>query len=134
MQPMTFKSRFTSLVSQTNYLTDDDTRKSGVPRGLSKKIDYAEKSLTISGTPAEAGDFRILVSLSGLGGEKVTDTLLVHVTAKPTGICEVPADQGCGKPSLTDVGVFDLQGRRLDNGRRGLFIMRRGDKMVKVVR
>ena len=72
------KTRYASIISQTAYYLPDGTRKSGLPAGLEKKIDYTERTLTLSGAPTEAGDYKLLISLTGLNSEKVTDTLTIR--------------------------------------------------------
>ena len=80
------KTRFCSVVTLTAHLLDDGTKVSGMPEGLAKKIDFTNKTITITGTPTTPGTYRLLVGLTGLGGEKVTDTLTVSVVEPTTNV------------------------------------------------
>jgi hypothetical protein len=125
------KTRYASIISQTAYYLPDGTRKSGLPAGLEKKIDYTERTLTLSGAPTEAGDYKLLISLTGLNSEKVTDTLTIHATTSPDGIVPYVATE---LQQTTRPPVYDILGRRYTNTGKGLFLVRRGDKYIKVVK
>ena len=126
------KTRYASVLMQSGYFVDDNTtRQSGMPEGLAKTIDYTAKSLTITGTPTQQGTYRFPIALTGMNSEKVNDTLTVHVTDGTSGIIPYVATS-----SKQPQQVYDLQGRQRNqnNPQRGLFIVRRGNKFVKVVK
>ena len=84
MDTVVIRSRYCSSVTTTAYLTEDGTRKSGMPPGLAKKIDFTKKTITITGTPTEPGTYSLLINLSGIGSEKVADTLTICVAEGET--------------------------------------------------
>jgi rhamnogalacturonan endolyase len=124
-------ARYTSLINQSTYVLSDGTKKAGVPAGMEKKADFTKKTLSFSGAIAEAGDYRLIISLTGLNSEKATDTLTIHVIDSTVGITQSLADS---QPHHAEQ-VYDLQGRKTQNAPiRGLFLMRRNGKMVKVIK
>ena len=134
MSPVVFKARYTDFggVSQSYYLLADGTQKSGTPAGIVCDTDILDNTLTLTGTPTEEGDYRILVSLTGFDNLKATDTITVHVTESQSGIHSVDFSQH----STTTQPTYDLLGRRITDGlsRQGIVIVRRGDKTIKVMR
>ena len=124
------RTRYTNVLSQTAYYTADGVRHSGLPDGLTKTADYTKHTITLTGAPTEAGDYRIPIALTGLGGEKANDTIAIHVAADPSFIITHVATQ-----SRQARQCYDLQGRPQQSpSHRGLYLIRREDKIVKVMR
>lgn len=124
------RTRYTNVLSQTAYYTADGVRHSGLPDGLTKTADYTKHTITLTGAPTEAGDYRIPIALTGLGGEKANDTIAIHVAADPSSIITRVATQ-----SRQARQCYDLQGRPQQSpSHRGLYLIRREDKIVKVMR
>ena len=133
MDTTVFCTRYASVVSQTKYQTADGTEKTGLPAGLKKKVDYANHTLELNGTPTEAGDYKILVSLTGVGNEKVVDTIYVHVGTEVEGIASTQR-----KESIP-TAIYDAAGRRMpvqstDNLPRGLYIIRTNEGSYKLMK
>ena len=119
-----------------SILPDGTSKVYDVPDGFERENDFTAHTITVSGIPQQAGDYLFALQLTGLGGQKVADTLVVHVV-EPSGIEMV-------KTLLSSpVAVFDLSGHRLtvsDVGTlpEGVYIVRRrtaqGTISVKVVK
>ena len=86
-QEMTFSA--TALNSKTlslslSILPDGTTKASNVPEGFTRTINYVAKTLVITGSPQMEGDYQFVVTMTGLGSEKVSDTIVVHATPQQT--------------------------------------------------
>jgi len=123
------RTRYCNVVSQVAYLLEDGTKVSGLPAGLTKTSDFTNHTIAIEGAPTEAGDYLIPIALTGLGGEKVNDTISLHVVADPTGIIPFVAIQ-----SPQTEQAYDLLGRPQKATQKGLFLVRRGTRYVKVMK
>ena len=121
----TTATRYCSLISQTKYIAPDGTSKTGLPEGIEKNIDYTKKQLTLSGTFAEEGDYQFIIALTGLGSEKVNDTITVHVLPNASGISEIENSQ------LSNSKYYDLQGRAVSNPRPGTLYIDRQRRIVR---
>ena len=141
IEPVVLRSRYAKTLTLTQYLLSDGTIKRGMPSGLKKTVGYEDISMTqtLTGTPTEVGDYRLLLKLTGLGDEEKVDTLTVHVVEKQIeGIADA-----CARNESDAEGVYDLQGRRLSRsiispassykGNR-LYIIRRGERTYKVLK
>ena len=114
----TVKARYAQSMSIT---------RSKMPSGLKRTIELGTAVATITGNIAEEGDYTIPVSLTGRNGEKVDETLTVHVV-NTTGIHSVQNySDNAGRQ------VYDLQGRQHSGLKRGLNIIRQGGKTRKVI-
>ena len=123
----TIKGRNVTGMSLLKSILPDGSYKSfGVPDGFERQNDNTAHTITISGVPQMAGDYKFAVRLSGIGGEKVQDTLVVHAIGA-TGIGVVTAIPE--SPSSHTV-IYDLSGHRMPvsdvNGLpKGAYIVRR---------
>ena len=92
--------------------------------------------MTITGTPTQVGDYKFAVKLTGLGGEVVNDTIVLHV-AGSTGIIAAPVK----KTYKTE--IYDLSGTKIpvtdeNSLPRGIYVIKRetpdGVEIRKVVK
>ena len=122
----------TSAMLQYVYLNGVRIKSFTAPDGMTFKMNSADKTFTLSGTPAEAGDYEFLVRSSGdVSGLGVVDTLRIHVSDL-SGISETMYND----QRTMDNEVYDLQGRPIvpATAKRGQIVMiRRGEKTFKVV-
>ena len=122
----------TSAMLQYVYLNGVRIKSFTAPDGMTFKMNSADKTFTLSGTPAEAGDYEFLVRSSGdVSGLGVVDTLRIHVSDL-SGINETMYND----QRTMDNEVYDLQGRPIvpATAKRGQIVMiRRGEKTFKVV-
>lgn len=103
------------------YLTMDSKN---VPAGISFEEDFIDPVLTLTGSLAQAGDYELPVIVTGLDGKDVTSSVTIHAV-NATGIEEtVMAQQRT---------VYDLQGRQRDGMKRGLNIVREGNRTRKIL-
>ena len=73
--------RITTLTLVKSILPDGTTKAYGIPDGFTRQNDAVNHTITISGVPTVEGDYKFVVRLTGLGGEKVEKTLTLHATA-----------------------------------------------------
>lgn len=128
----------TTALLQHVFLNGERIRSYSAPDGMTFKADAAAHTFTLSGTPAEAGDYEFTVKSSGdFSGTSITDTLRLHV-ADMSGIETVqsfPLRSSIDAQSM--VRNYDLQGRPVDSAaaKRGqVVVIRRGEKTFKVVK
>ena len=95
-----------SLSLSKSILPDGTSKSYDVPAGFERTIDNVRHTITIEGTPAQEGDYQFVVQLTGLGSERVTDTLVVHAV-NASGIGESFVR------SAEKTTVYDLSGHRL---------------------
>lgn len=113
-----FKGRYTK-----NYTI----KTSELPEGITRQVDYIKGTVTLMGAIATAGDYQISVTLTGMSGEKTTDTFTIHAV-NTTGIEEMAVTA-----TQHDQQVYDLQGRQLGGLRHGLNIVREGGRTRKIL-
>ena len=102
---ITIETRNASAITLTRSILPDGTYKVyNVPEGFTKTVE--KPYITISGTPDQTGDYKFVIQLTGMGGEKLVDTLTVHVT----GITGIEPDVCAASPI---VAVYDLSGHQL---------------------
>ena len=115
------------------YLNGVRIKSFTAPDGMTFKMNSADKTFTLSGTPTEEGDYEFLVRSSGdVSSTMLVDTLRIHVS-NPSGISETMYNDQC--TMYTE--VYDLQGRSVDpaTAKRGqVVIIRRGEKTFKAVK
>ena len=128
----TVKGRnLTGIMLMRTILPDGSSKAYGVPAGFEREVDNTAHTLTIKGVPTMEGDYQFAVRFSGLGSEKVMDTVVVHV-ARATDIATLPvAESSC-------IVVYDLSGNRLpvDDVNalpKGIYIVRRETAAGSVV-
>ena len=109
-EPMEYTAytRYTALVSTTKHIAPDGSTVNGMPDGITKTIDYAKKSATFAGTFTSEGTYKFLLTLTGLGSESVTDTLIVNVLPDTSGIQDIA---NVPRSTFNVQRVYDLQGR-----------------------
>lgn len=88
-----------------------------------------DKTITLSGTPQEAGNYEFIIKSSGdVSGASITDTLRVHVESA-TGISDVNYDA-----TSQDSEVYDLEGRRVEKMQEGrVYIVHQGRERRKII-
>ena len=123
-----------SFLLQASFTPDGTKTAYGVPADFEYTYDTTGKTITLTGTPQQEGDYLFAYKLTGYGNETVSDTIVIHVSA-PTGISNMVATDG-------RVTVYDAAGHFVgtseENLPKGLFIIRResstGVTTTKVVK
>lgn len=120
----------TSVSLQYVYLNGVRIKSYAAPDGMTFTRDATDKTITLSGTPQEYGDYEFVVKSSGdMSGISITDTLRLHVV-DATGINAIDNGQW-----TMDNSVYDLQGCRVNVMERGrIYIVRRGQQVRKMLR
>ena len=121
-----------------SILPDGTYKGYNVPEGFTRTTNSSTHVTTISGTPTQVGDYLFAVKLTGLGGESVADTLVLHV-AGPTGIVTAPASVSESiRYSVCDMSGRELPVTDLASLPKGIYIIKRetadGVEVRKVVR
>ena len=122
----------TSAMLQYVYLNGVRIKSFTAPDGMTFKMNSADKTFTLSGTPTEEGDYEFLVRSSGdVSGTMLVDTLRIHVS-NLSGVSETMYNDQC----TMNTEVYDLQGRPVDPAaaRHGqVVIIRRGQETYKTI-
>ena len=119
-----------SLFVRASSAPDGSSKNYLMPDGMERVINAADKTITLSGTAEQEGDYRIVINLTDFGSKSVADTLVIH-SVNATGIENVETTSQTSLPAQ----IFDLQGRRHTEMRSGeIYIIRRGDKTYKVMK
>jgi rhamnogalacturonan endolyase len=110
-----------SILLVKSMLPDGTYKGYNVPAGFTRTT--ANKVITISGTPTMEGDYKFAVKLTGLGGEVVNDTVVLHV-AGTTGIVAAPVK------TTYKTEIFDMSGCKLpvtdeNSLPRGVYVIKR---------
>ena len=117
-----------------SILPDGTSKSYNVPDGFTRTT--ANKVMTITGTPTQVGDYKFAVKLTGLGGEVVNDTVVLHV-AGTTGIIAAPVKK------IYKTEIYDLSGCKLpvadeNSLPQGIYVIKRetpdGVEIRKVVK
>lgn len=99
----------TSVTLYQTWLNGERIKSYLAPEGFSFTRNSATQTVTLSGTPTEAGDYAfILRSLGGPSGYASTDTLRLHVVSNATAIAGITENVKDSEES-----VFNLQGVRM---------------------
>ena len=107
--------RAKSLMLSSSVLPDGTKKALAMPDGFTFTRATDNGSLKISGTPDQEGDYKIIIRLTGLNNEYVTDTVVVRVrTATGLGAMLKDSNNNTGE----DETVFDLAGHRVSNCKR----------------
>ena len=119
-----------SILLVKSMLPDGTYKGYNVPAGFTRTT--ANKVITISGTPTMEGDYKFAVKLTGLGGETVNDTIVMHV-AGTTGIVTTPVK------TTYKTEIFDMSGCKLpvtdeNSLPRGVYVIKRETPSGIVVR
>ena len=129
----TVKGRYLkSYPSVTKYILPDGTTSTVSPSTIKKTIDFRKKTVTLKGTFPESGDYRFVITLTGLTGEKVTDTLTVHV-GNVSGIEERKTSANAGRMTVYDTAGRRLPYQSLSELPQGLYIIREGARSRKIM-
>ena len=112
----------------------DGTSRLTMPDGLTRTFDYTKKTITLQGAFSTPGDYKFAIGLTGLSGEKVTDTLYVHVTDDQTGVENVVL----ATTARPETVIYDATGRQLPSQSlsslpRGLYIVKEGSRSRKIM-
>ena len=124
------RARYTESLLLKNTFLPDGTKKSySTPAGIEKSVDSANKALKLKGTTELDGDYQFAISLTAFDGSKVVDTIVVH-SINPTGIYAID-----NTPRFeNNETIYDLQGMQLQQMKKGLNLIRRGQKVVKILK
>ena len=134
------RSRMAKAVSLKATFLPDGTKKAyGVPDGMTRTSDTVNKTLTIAGQTMQEGNYKFAITLTQLGGGSAVDTVVVH-SINTAGIENATLENS--EQGIVNGGVYDLQGRRVSpqsaahgsQMNKGLFLVRKGRKVVKVIR
>lgn len=141
-EPVTFimagKYLKSNIMLVRSILPDGTYKGYNVPEGFTRTTNSTTHVTTISGTPTQVGDYKFAVKLTGLGGESVADTLVLHV-AGPTGIVSAPVSVS----ESIRYSVCDMSGRELPVNNpaslpKGIYIIKRetaeGVEIRKIVK
>lgn len=127
---------FVKSISVVRGFAPDGTSRRNCPVGFSQKIDAETHIINVTGTPTQVGDYKFAVKLTGIGGEVVNDTVVLHV-AGSTGIVAAPAKV------TYKTEIYDLSGCKLpvtdeNSLPRGIYVIKRetpdGVEVRKVVK
>lgn len=127
---------FVKSISVVRGFAPDGTSRRNCPVGFSQKIDAETHIINVTGTPTQVGDYKFAVKLTGIGGEVVNDTVVLHV-AGSTGIVAAPAKV------TYKTEIYDLSGCKLpvtdeNSLPRGIYVIKRetpdGIEVRKVVK
>ena len=121
----------TAMSLVRSYLPDGTSKAYGVPEGFTRTSNTTDHTITISGVPAQEGDYKFAVKLTGLNNDVVYDTLVVH-SQNVTGLSEVIYH-------TSSIAVYDLSGHRLPVNNigslpKGVYIVRRETPSGVVIR
>jgi hypothetical protein len=113
-----------------NSFLPDGTKKSySTPAGIEKSVDSANKTIKLKGTTELSGDYQFAISLTAFDGSKVVDTIVVH-SINTSGIYSIE-----NTPRFeNNETIYDLQGMQLQQMKKGLNLIRRGQKVVKILK
>ena len=119
----------TSASLQYVYLNGTRIKSYSAPDGMTFTRNSTDKTITLSGTPQEAGNYEFIIKSSGdVSGASITDTLRVHVESA-TGISDVNYDA-----TSQDSEVYDLEGRRVEKMQEGrVYIVHQGRERRKII-
>ena len=129
MQPVTvsYDANTSSLVVDSTY-TPTEHRRGLLATEFTRTNDYQHRLVTIEGTPTQLGDYTIVVKATTNIGDSVGpryERFTIHVVDQTEGILQPPSVIG-ESPSP----VYDLQGRRLPEVKKGVCIVCKGRKEV----
>ena len=110
-----------SILLVKSMLPDGTYKGYNVPTGFTRNI--ANKVITVSGTPTMEGDYKFAVKLTGLGGETVNDTIVMHV-AGTTGIVTTPV-KTTYKTEILDMSGCKLPVTDENSLPRGVYVIKR---------
>ncbi len=123
---------FTSKVDST-YLPDD-TEVAALYGEFSSALNYADKTITITGLPTQTGDYTIVVKCmaSDSGVSPTYGYVTIHVLSESDGIEATVADDSAA------VEIYNMAGIRqrgdLNSLPRGVYVVKRGDVTTKVMK
>ena len=97
--------RIKTITLAKTILPDGTEKASGVPDGFTRKNDIINHAININGTAQETGDYQFVFNMTGMGGEKRTETIVLHVNG-PSGI-------GLATASGSVIAIYNLEGHQL---------------------
>ena len=104
-------TRYCSLIAASKHIAPEGTTVNGMPEGITKDIDYSNKTITLEGTFTTPGTYQFLVTLSGYGAEKVEEIITIDVQPDASGIVTQQFPETPGNSQQ----LYDLQGRKWTN-------------------
>ena len=127
------KGRYTKTRPAVNFVQADGTTTTTMPEGITRSFDIINKSTILKGTFTSAGDYVFAVSLTGIGDEKVTDTLTVHVAEVIIdGISPVTKANDDGRLRIYDAAGRQLPQQSLAQLPKGIYLIKQGHQARKI--
>lgn len=113
--------RYATIATLKSVVLPDGTTSTKAPGSMTSKIDYTAKTITISGTASQEGDYVFTYNLTGTDKVTMRHSIVVHVV-NTTGISDASrlndnVELTTGKP------VFNLKGQRVANPSKGIYIV-----------
>lgn len=123
----------TTLIVDSTYTPD--SKQKGLASCFANAVNVSEKKLTITGTPDQLGDYTIVFrsGLNSLVPGNVYERLVIHV-ADPAGVTAIEADDQQPDAVFSVSGVQMPVGQSASAWPQGVYIVRQGDKVRKVMR
>ena len=119
----------TTVGKLAKVILPDGTEQTSAPAGFTFKTVRGTRSFSLTGKPQQVGQYRFCLTSGKNVLDQTTsnDTISIIVT-ESVGIVEMANGAGVGA-----VERYDLSGRRQQSARPGLYIIREGDRVRKVV-
>ncbi len=125
-------TRYAKNVAISGSITPSGTKKFfALPEGFEGTVDNDTRIVSIKGRPAETGDYKIILKLTGRSTEVVEDTLVVHVV-EASDISRVEKDLSNPKTVVYDMAGRRMPGNMLGNLPKGLYIIQQGERVRKI--
>lgn len=132
MQPVTVEyNANTQVLNVDSTYTPSSKRRGLLTTEFTRTNDYKQRQVTFEGTPTELGDYTIVLKATTKQGDGVGphyERFTIHVTDEADGIAN-PSECPAG-----DRDVYDLQGRRLPEVKKGVCIVRQDNREAKLVK
>lgn len=132
MQPVTVEyNANTQALNVDSTYTPSSKRRGLLTTEFTRTNDYKQRLATFEGTPSELGDYTIVLKATTKQGDCVGpryERFTIHVTDEADGIAN-PSECPAG-----DRDVYDLQGRRLPEVKKGVCIVRQDNREAKLVK
>src|SRR5574344_1688229 len=126
------KWSYAKVVMVTASILPDSTKKSYMlPDGWDKTVDFTNKNFQMKGKATVVGDYKVVIKLTGMGGEIVQDTILIH-SVDPTGISQTMTDAQ-QQTAVTGSRIYDAGGRQMKSSYHGLSIIRQETDGKKII-
>ena len=132
-ETMTFESdtRYVKSALLLCSFSPSGTRKAfAVPEGFDKPT-FTSKTLTITGTPKEEGEYLIVYKLTNYNSEAVNDTLRIYAL-DTSGIQKVSTETQKQQTAIFDAAGRQLPTQSLNRLPKGIYIVRENNQTKKI--